>query len=212
MGQLYRPGPIEPIVLPGEYILAQFLNNYQLYQAVFIEPLPPSPQTAIDLLANQSGGLGSLQSTNFVNSATQLDMFNGDLGQFRWFVLDDARVQIYQPGQVARYQTRNAQLSIDPFAHKLFPDDELTETYVFGNERPYFVVTNPTASTITMCRIIPYGFRLVLAGKEGTVTGTGKQLTPIEKFNAISDAIAYKKRFGIQFTVVPVGGFSGGVK
>ena len=211
MGQLYKPGPIEPIVLPGENILTQFSTGYELYQAVYIEPLPMSPDLAINLLANISGGLAAGQSTTQkISSSQQLTMQNGELGQFRWFVGDDAQVQMYEPQANPRSVMKNAVLRIDAFTHLNDPFDPLSEFFVFEDETPYFNVTNPTGSTISFCRIFPYGFRYVLAGKNGTVTGSSKALQPFERFSSFRAALDWRNKNRTQFIVVPVAGWTGG--
>lgn len=210
MGQVYRPGPIEPVVLPGENLLLQSQNRLELYTADYIEPLPLSEQLSLDLL--QAQGVGPLApgaTTPRISSQAQLDMNVGELGQFRFFVADDAQVTLYQPQASGRNLTRNQQVAFSPYTHLYDPDDALSEFYILEQGRVFFSATNPGTVTLQRIRIFPYGFRIVLAGKRGTASGSSQSLSPIQQFSTLQDAMDWGKKNQTKFTVVPVAAWPG---
>lgn len=210
MGQVYRPGPIEPVVLSGENVLLQSPTRLDLYTVDFIEPLPFSEELSIDLL--QASGIGPLApgaTTPRISSQQQIDMNVGELGQFRFFVADDAQVTMYQPQASGRSLTRYQQVAFSPYSHLYDPDDALSEFYVWEQGHPYFAASNPGTVTLQTIRIFPYGFRLVLAGKSGTARGSAQGLSPIQHFVTLQEAMAWGKVNQTKFTVVPIAAWPG---
>jgi len=190
----YAPGPIAPIVKPGQNVMLADLSSYKLYMVSFVEPIPRSSP----LVFNTGGILGSATTTP-QDTAAILNMQDGQLGQFRAEVLDDIVVQVNQPNANGRFRLRGPIATLNIFSAIYDPDAHLTETYVYDLGRPFLVVNNPSAAPILRARIVFWGFRYQLEGASGIATKAG-ELPPIATYSSLKEA----DRTGVKYTVVPI--------
>ena len=193
-----RPGLIQPVAEVGEKILAVDRGQYKLYWVAFREPILPSHPLVANLGAIAAGG-----ATAPFNTTAILDLNDGQLGQFRAHVLDDIHALIGQPAQAARFGIMNVTSRFNAFARLEDPCDHLSEFFILEDDRIFITGTNPTGYALVQARIAFYGFKYVLAGKDGATQMSGGQLPPIDTYATIADA----KASGEKFTVVPVGGW-----
>ncbi|RJQ43382.1 MAG: hypothetical protein C4534_08270 [Gaiellales bacterium] len=201
----FRPGPIAPVAKPGENVLLVALNHYSLYEIAYIDTFPVSGQTIIDVgaLAASFTPAGSN-----ANSSPTLDLGAGQLGQWRFQVLDDIVVSVAQPA-AARHSLRLAPSNISAFTHLMHPDDEPTEMFTFEQQLDTsiaFTVRNPRPVAIAQSRLMFYGLKYILIGDLGNGkrgTASSGSLSPLAQFTSIDEAM----RSNYKFVVVPIGGW-----
>ena len=200
----FAPGDIKPIVKVGQNILVIDRESYKLYKVGYIAPVPPAENFILDVvnilgLANIGAGItsGAANTQNFLN------MQDGQLGQFRFRVLDDIICEVLQPQSVARFNVQGLNTNLNSFQALRDPCDHLSEQFVLEQDVPFLRVTNPTGAAITRARVQAYGFQYVLEGFDGALADAGRSITPIAHYASMSEAV----RSGELFTVVPAGGW-----
>ena len=193
----YKAGPIEPAALPGDNFLVMFNGKYSLYKVAAVEQLPPSPATTVNV-----GAIAAGASINNYDPSASLNMPNGTVAQLRFLLLDDALVTVKQGAGAVRFATKSSQAQIGPFAKLVHPDDALTEIAWFEDQFPTFQVQNITNYALALCRLVFYGWRFLLIGKDG-IPKAGVHTDPIAEFGSPAEA----KLAGNSFTVINEGGF-----
>lgn len=194
----YKPGPIEPIVDPGQQVLLAWNGGYNLYLVSFIEQLPRSHTLVANLGAPAAGANLAQFNTNNI-----LDMDYGTFGQFRCQVLDDIHAILSQPAATNRWADRNIVARLNAYQALEDPCGHTSEFYIFEDQRIFLTGTNPTGYALVQARVAFWGFKYVLEGADGRVANGG-HLPPLRKpFTSIAEATAS----GEKFKVVPVGGW-----
>jgi hypothetical protein len=144
---------MEPIALLDYYVK---IINYQtsvFRKVTFLESIPPFQCLDIGAVAAQTRGAKT--------PATNLDLFDGEFGQFRWFPLDNAQISIYLPTGVAKWQLKNMTVGLDRSIIYRDPSLVSTEFNTWEDERPSFEPVNFTDYALTACRIIAMGYRFI---------------------------------------------------
>ena len=202
--RLYNPGPIEPVVDPGQNILTQQASGYDLYRVEYVEPLTRSPQISINLANGTALVAGA--STQNVSLETQLDMPSGQLGHFRFHPIDDLQYYLYEPQSLGRGTDLNQLASFNLWNALNDKHDALTEAFIFQQQRVYIRAYNYTNYTVNYARLVVYGFRYVLSGSQGEAPPVVSQSFPsLRHFNTLADAL----NSGSRFTLVPIAGSAG---
>lgn len=200
--RLYAAGPMEPIVEPGQNVLFQTQNLYEMFQVVFIEPIPESAPITVNLISGTT--LAAQGVTAAISVQNQADMADGELGQFRFRILDFASVSLFQGQALGRNVTRNSKGVFLPHNQILDPHVRFTETWIYEQNRDYLVGTNIGNATLNQLRVAMFGFRYVLAGTKGVISPTtGVVQDPKRQFTTIQEAVAS----GEKFKVLPVSGW-----
>jgi hypothetical protein len=109
----------------------------------------------LDIGAIAAGG------TSARTQAPNLQMWQNEFGQFRWFPMDTAQIRLYLPNATGRNNLRNTQVNFDPTIVTRDPCLHMTEMFVWEDRNPAFEAFNYTGAAITQCRIIAMGFRFV---------------------------------------------------
>lgn len=199
---LYKEGPIEPIVEPGQNVLLQTQQSYDMYEVQFVEPIPESAPVTVNLISGATLAVGA--TTAAISVQNQVDMSDGELGQFRFRVLDYAAISLFQGQALGRNITRNAKGLFIPQMQIRDPHVRMTEHFIYEQNRSYLTGTNNGPATLAQLRVAIFGFRYVLAGIDGVMSPTsGTIITAIKRFATIKDAVAS----GLKFKVVPVNGW-----
>jgi hypothetical protein len=191
---------IKPIADVGENLLLIDNANYELYQVAYRNAIPQSHPFVVDA----SAGLGLVAGGRIqaFNTNNILDLNEGQVAQFRAFVLDDVHVRINQPAATARQALGQLVATFNPFSKLYDPDDALTEFFSFEDVRPILDITNPSGYALVQVRVAFYGYRYILAGKEGT-SALGGRITPIDTFRTIKAA----RESSYKFAAVAIGGW-----
>jgi len=115
------------------------------YKVVWLEPIP--------LLIHDFGSIAAGKAKDKVKVET-LKMPKSELGHFRFKVLDDVEVELYQPKATARFATVTEVGKVDFRA--------FGEVFVWEDAVPYMTVRNPTRYDLPMSRVAFSGYRLQL--------------------------------------------------
>jgi len=199
----FAPGPVRPVAKVGENILLADHETYKLYEVAFIEPFAPSHTLVFNAGALAAAGVANNQSTTAI-----LDNQYGQLSQIRARVLDDVHVLVKQPQAVARMSNLNVTARINAFSALYDPYDALSEFFIFENQRFFLDFLNPTQYAIAQSRVLFYGYKYVLLGREGT--SSGNHLQALKEFLSIDEAMRQTDEIRggrLQFTVIPTGGW-----
>lgn len=194
----FKPGPIEPVVDPGQQVLLAFQGAYHLYVVAFIEQMPTS-HTMVANLGAPAAGAALAQ----FNTQNILDMNYGEVGQFRCAVLDDIHAILSQPAATNRWANRNIVARLNAYQALEDPCGHTSEFYIFEDQRIFITATNPTGYALAQARVRFWGIKYVLEGAQGR-QANGGHLPPIRPaFGSIGEALAS----GEKFKVLPTGGW-----
>lgn len=201
----YRAGPMEPVVHVGEQLLILDRDSYKLYGVAFIEQLPPSWPILVNVFANTTPVTTTLASgsqLSMVSTQNQLDLPYGVLAQYRARVIDDLAATIRQPQANSRFTNLDQVARLSAYGAIEDPCDHMSELFQMEQDHIFVDVINTSGFALVQARIMFYGYKYVLEGKEGV--SVGAKLTPYKTFASIREA----KASGEKFTVIPVGGWA----
>ena len=143
---------MEPIVLLDYYVRVKTYNSAVfLGQVDFFERIPWFQ--AIDM------GAIAVQSFAAKLNVTNLDLWDQEFGQWRWYPLDDAQVSVFVPAGVSKWQLKNITVGIDRSIILRDPSLESTEIFTWQDQRPAMQALNFSNVALTACRIMVTGYR-----------------------------------------------------
>ena len=143
---------MEPIVLLNYYVQVKTYNSNVIFAQVdFFERIPWFQ--AIDM------GAIAVQSTATKQNVTNLDLWDNEFGQWRWFPLDDAQVSLFVPAGVSKWQLKNITVAIDRSVILRDPALESTEFYTWQDQHAAMQALNFSNVALSACRIIATGYR-----------------------------------------------------
>jgi len=146
----------KPIRKINEYISVWYDSKWHHFNIIYIEPLPPSYDTIKDFGSISNGSSLSNQKLDLI----ELDDL--ELGQFRFKVLDDIQVTVFQPKASKRFAIKNTTIRVDKLSQLYDPDLEFSEIFVYKDKYPYVDVENNSGEDLSKTRIIFFGYRFVL--------------------------------------------------
>lgn len=153
----HRPGPISPILKPGENVAFLMQGSWNFYQVLMHEPLQMGNAILQDIGAIAAGAASAITQSTGVRADTNR------LLQVRFAVLDDIRVAVFQAQASAKFANLAGHTQISLMSAQMDPDAALTETFAFEDtHRPWFQVTNPTGVNVAQSRIIAWGIQYIL--------------------------------------------------
>jgi hypothetical protein len=146
-------GLMEPVALIGHNVnvIQSSSNSYR--KVVWFEAIPPFQFLNIGAIAAATTS-GRVQATN-------LDFWDNEFGQIRWYPLDNAQVRLFLPNANGRHTLRNIQVPVDPTIVDRDPCLHLTEMFIWEDQRPAFEATNYTAVALAQCRLVGMGYRFI---------------------------------------------------
>jgi hypothetical protein len=143
---------MEPIVLLNYYVQIKTYNSTVVFgQVDFLERIPWFQ--AIDM------GAIPVQAFAAKQNVTNLDLWDGEFGQWRWYPLDDAQVSVFVPAGVSKWQLKNLTVGIDRSIILRDPSLESTEIFTWQDQRPAMQALNFSNVALTACRIMATGYR-----------------------------------------------------
>lgn len=142
---------MEPVASMYHNITIHYIRQTIYRKVIFTEPI--APFQCIDLGALGVGATGAL--TNIPN----LEMYDGELGQWRWYPLDNAQVRLYLPSTGSKQDLKNIQPPIDPTIVSTNPSLNMTEFFVWQDNRP--AVQAIAGLALNAVRIIAKGYRFM---------------------------------------------------
>jgi hypothetical protein len=146
-------GLMEPVALVGQNVCIMMSASNEYRKVAWWEPIPPFQCLDIGAIAAQT------QSNRI--PATNLQLWDDEFGQFRWYPLDPVQVRLFLPQANGRYLLRNIQVPIDDNIVEKDPCLHLTEIFVWEDKNPWFEAMNFSDYAINTSRIMAMGFRFV---------------------------------------------------
>ena len=162
---------MEPIALLDYYVKIINYQTSQFRKVTFFEAIPPFQVLNIGAIAAQTRGART--------AATNLDLWDGEFGQWRWFPLDDAQVSIYLPTGVSKWQLKNITVAIDRSIIYRDPSLVSTEFNSWEDEHPSFEPVNFSDYALNACRIVVMGYRYIT---ETIIESGDHQNSPVGTF------------------------------
>ena len=143
---------MEPIVLLNYYVQVKtYASNVLFAQVDFFERIPWFQ--AIDM------GTVAVQATATKQNVTNLDLWDNEFGQWRFYPLDDAQVSLFVPSGVSKWQLKNITVAIDRSIILRDPSLESTEFFTWQDQRPAMQALNFSNIALSACRIMATGYR-----------------------------------------------------
>ena len=146
-------GGMEPVALINHNVCILYGNTKNYRKVMYYEPIPPFQCLDVGVIA--------LQTTSARTPAPNLDLFDDEFGQFRWYPFDNVQVRLWLPQVDGRASLMNIQVPVGMGIHDQDPCLHLTEFFVWEDRHPFFECTNFMDYALTTCRIMAQGFRFV---------------------------------------------------
>lgn len=146
-------GLMEPVALIGHNVCVIYGSVRNWRRVIYLEPIPPFQ--CIDL------GAIAAQITTARIQCPNLDLFDNEFGQYRWYPLDNAQIRLWLPQADGRFTLRNIQVPVDRNIVTRDPCLHLTEFYVWEDHSVWFEAMNIMDYALPQCRIIAQGYRFV---------------------------------------------------
>jgi hypothetical protein len=144
-------GFMEPVALQNHLVAIHFVKDVVYRRVAFYEAITP---TQVINLGALGAGLTSART-----NVTNMDMYDNEFGQFRWYCLDNAQVRVFTPRGVAKGDLKTLQAIIPPNIAAINPDLSLTELFVWQDNRPSIEAINGGGVALTAVRMVAMGFR-----------------------------------------------------
>lgn len=128
------------------------------YKVLYIDPLP---EHTYDFGPAAAAGIAS-GSTDADNEISNLYLDDGQLAQYRFYVVDDIEVSIKQPMAKTHWTTKGVKETLTAFTQQVFKGLQHMDIFVWEEEKVYFDAKNPTKYTIYKARVRFIGYRYIL--------------------------------------------------
>lgn len=149
-------GFMEPVALIHHNVCILYGSAKHFRKVVYLEPIPPFQCLDIAVATGAAIGAGT---TAVRTAAPNLDLFDNEFGQYRWYPIDNAQIRLWLPQVDGRYSIRNIQVPVGMEIQDRDPCLHLTEFFVWEDYHPFFEAMNFMAYDLDQCRIIAQGFR-----------------------------------------------------
>lgn len=146
-------GLVEPIALIGDNVALYKSNAWSYFRVALYEPIPWFQFLNIGAIA--------ANTISALFNAGNLDMYDEEFGQFRWFPIDNVQVLRRHPNATTN-TLRTLQVPIDMNIVHRDPCLHLTEFFTYEDERPQFQAINITNQALAQCRLIGGGWRFAI--------------------------------------------------
>jgi hypothetical protein len=141
----------EPVVNPRENVRLIPINKF--YVVEYIEPIYDQ---IIDLGTVNSGASSSL------HEATELDLKQLEMGQWRLLILDDFELIIKQPRATERGTTKTQSTRVTPYTIFLDPELKSTEIYTFEDKNRVYLQAENKGQYDVYARVLAFGWKFML--------------------------------------------------
>lgn len=143
-------GLIEPVAQINQNV-GILWGKWSYYKVTYLEPIPPFQFLNLGAVA--------LGTTGVVTAAPNLELFQMEFGQFRWYPVDNAQIRLWLPSADGRFRLKNIMSMVDQNILDRDPCLHLTEFFEWEDESPSFQATNGMDYALTQCRLIGFGYR-----------------------------------------------------
>lgn len=144
-------GMMEPVAMIDQYVKLLYSNKWRYLKVTYLEGIPPFQFLDIGAVA--------AQTVSNKTQATNLEMFDDEFGQFRFYPLDEFQARLWLPQADGRYRLKNTMSIVDQMTPLRDPDLHFTEFFVWQDNSPYLEAINLTDYAQNQCRFVGMGFR-----------------------------------------------------
>ena len=147
-------GLMEPIALINYNVCLLTGSTKQFRKVTWFEGLAPFQFLNIGALAAATTS-GKTQGVN-------LELGDGEFGQYRWYPIDNVQVRLFIPQANGRGILDRLQVPIDMQVVTRDPDLHFTEMFIWEDNVPWFEAINGMAAEpLAQVRLIAQGFRYI---------------------------------------------------
>lgn len=152
-------GLMEPVALINHNVHIMYGSKEEHYRkVVYFEPIPPFQFLDIGALA--------AQATSVAIRGQNLDVFDNEFAQYRWYTIDHVQVLQWVPQADGKARLRGLMVPFDMAVVDRDPCLHLTEFFIWEDNSPFFTATNYTDYPLTATRLVAMGYRFKLDKKE----------------------------------------------
>ena len=142
---------MEPIVLRGYYVKLITYQQEFFRRVTFYEAIPPFQAVNVGAVA---AGTQSVKT-----AVTNLDLWDNEFGQWRWYPMDNVQVRLYLPSGVGKWQLKNIQVGLTRSIMYEDPTLVTTEFFSWEDQRPSVECLNFSDYALLAARIKCFGYR-----------------------------------------------------
>jgi len=142
---------MEPIALRGYYVKIITYQQEFFRRVTFYEAIPQFQVVNVGALAAQTQSVKT--------AVTNLDLWDNEFGQWRWFPLDNVQVRLFLPSGVGKWQLKNIQVGLDRAIINRDPTLVTTEFFSWEDQRPSVECLNFSDYALLASRIVCFGYR-----------------------------------------------------
>ena len=161
---IYDSGPISPICKIRENISAWSLGKWFHYNVAFIEPIPRSSPTVVEMVTLSGATILAAAGTIAKQVVAILQLSELEFLHLRWFPLDDVEGVLWEQSGTARLSTRSVQARVSQFTPEFDPYLATTTFWILGRQRDMNLEVR-NLSTIyptPVARFAFFGYRYIL--------------------------------------------------
>lgn len=165
MDNLYSGGPMAPICQIKEHLAVYTEQTWKGYEVDFIEPQPRSSNFIIDLIAIAGVGPLAVGAQVVGQLLTAIQVNDGELCHYRFFVLDDVEAEVWQLSNMARFAPRGGQAGVNLFTAAYDPWLATTTFWVLGglgDKDARIGCTNISGAVQPRARVGFFGYRYIV--------------------------------------------------
>lgn len=195
----YDP-PLQPVALTDQILNLQPDDGFRRVDSV--EPM--AQVGPVDFGSAAAGGTATDSSGSSEIEVTELEMTQHQVGQFRIVPISDVEIELRQDGRQEQRMT-NANTASQWTPHT---PANLREFYVWTDDVPYLVVTNPNTYAMDATRVAFHGFKYNLTAEEipeSQVDGQPISI-PVDKLEGTTQSRSSSQASGVQRRRVGQGG------
>ena len=139
------------------------------YKVEFVEPQPRSSAFIVDLIALAAVGPLAAGAQIAGQLSTAIQVNDGELGHYRFFVLDDIEAELWQLSNMARFAPRGGQAGVNLFTPGY---DQWLATTTFwvvgglGDKDARIGCTNIGGAVLPQARVGFFGYRYVISKED----------------------------------------------
>ena len=160
---IYSPGPIKPVVKVKENIAVYTQNAWDFFSVDFIEGMPLSAPSIIDLVTVAGVAGMAANGTLAKRIVPALQLNEGEMLHLRWFPLDNVVGTLWERSAQARFNSRGILARCEPMTRTFDPYLATTTFWVLGQNRDINLqADNPMGYAIPAARFGFFGYRYTL--------------------------------------------------
>lgn len=160
---IYDSGPIQPIAKIKENLSVWTLARWFHYIIEYIEPLPPSPASTVEMVAAAATTTLAANGTITKRVVTILQVNNFEFLHLRFEPLDNVECVLWEQAGSAKFTSRNLQARVDRNTRLLDPYLATTTFWILGENRDMNLeLRNPMQYAMPIARVLFWGFRYIL--------------------------------------------------